>query len=355
MCGASKHKSKPPCGFTATDGFATLACMKRMAEMRSGRAAPPRLSESIESRENRWLKRFRAALAGDALAERSEATQIEGEIAGVEGARLVETALRSGVDVFAVLFSETGAKHLPKFAAWIPPDTRLLRTTDRLFASVSGTETPQGVAALVRPRAATFDDLVTAVPLVLVLAGVQDPGNVGTLVRTAEALGATGVAACAAGGIGTANPYAPKAMRASAGSALRLPIFRGMSAPVLLAQLRVAGVRTYAACPEGIDENAVKPGAVSGKPLAPWEIDWRGAAALLIGNEGAGLPAELVRSADGIVRIPQPPHASPGGAAPGAETSSSENDQQAARSESLNAAIAGSILLYEAARQRGFS
>jgi TrmH family RNA methyltransferase len=315
--------------------------MKRMAEMRSGRAAPPRLSESIESRENRWLKSFRAALAGDAVGRRGESGEHQGEIAGVEGSRLVETALRSGVEILAMLFSETGAKQISRFAPWIPREARLLRTTDRLFASASGTETPQGVAALVRPRAAAFDDLVGGDPLILVLAGVQDPGNVGALVRTAEALGATGVAACAGGAIGTANPFSPKALRASAGAALRLPILRGISAPVLLAQLRVAGVRVYAACPEYASDGGSH-GAAK-EALAPWKIDWRAPAALLIGNEGAGLPADLVRSADAIVRIPQAvralhPHAA------------QEEDWPA---ESLNAAVAGSILLYEAARQRG--
>jgi TrmH family RNA methyltransferase len=314
--------------------------MKRMAEMRSGRAAQPRLSESIESRENRWLKRFRAALAGDAAGHRGESGQTEGEIAGVEGARLVETALRS-VEIVAVLFSETGAKHISRLAPWIPPEARLLRTTDRLFASASGTETPQGVAALVRPRAATFDDIVGGDPLILVLAGVQDPGNVGTLVRTAEALGATGIAACAASGIGTSNPFAPKALRASAGAALRLPVLRGISAPVLLAQLRVAGVRIYAACPDELPNGAAN--ETDKKPMAPWEIDWRGPAALLVGNEGAGLPVDLVRSADAIVRIPQAVRAPHINVA----------QQEDLPAESLNAGVAGSILLYEAARQRG--
>jgi TrmH family RNA methyltransferase len=315
--------------------------MKRMAEMRSGRAAQPRVSESIESRENRWLKRFRAALAGDAAGHRGESGQTEGEIAGVEGARLVGTALRSGVEIVAVLFSETGAKHISRLAPWIPPEARLLRTTDRLFASASGIETPQGVAALVRPRAAAFDDLIGGDPLILVLAGVQDPGNVGTLVRTAEALGATGIAACAASGIGTANPFAPKGLRASAGAALRLPVLRGISAPVLLAQLRVAGVRIYAACPDELSDGAAD--ETDKKPMAPWEIDWRGPAALLIGNEGAGLPADLVRSADAIVRIPQAARAAHLNAA----------TQEELPAESLNAGVAGSILLYEAARQRG--
>ena len=322
--------------------------MKRMAEMRQGRAAPVRLSETIESRENRWLKRFRATLSGDTAAHRSETSDPKGEIAGVEGVRLVESALRSGVDIIAVLFSETGAKQISRLSTWIPPEARLLRTSDRLFASVSGTETPQGVAALVRPRAGTLDDLLGGIPLVLMLAGVQDPGNVGTLVRTAEAFGASGIAACAAGAIGTANPYAPKSLRASAGSALRLPIVRGVSAPVLLAQLKVAGVRVYAACPEDASDGGQDRGPDRGsggavrKALAPWEIDWRVPAALLVGNEGAGLPADLVRSADAIVRIPQAPH----------RNAASE---EVSPRESLNAAVAGSILLYEAARQRGLS
>ena len=110
---------------------------------------------------------------------------------------------------------------------------------------------------------------------------------------------------------------------------------------MLLAQLRVAGVRVYAACPDEPSDGAA--GESQKKPMAPWEIDWRGPAALLIGNEGAGLPADLVRSADAIVRIPQAARALHPNAA-------QEEDLPA---ESLNAGVAGSILLYEAARQRG--
>ena len=179
----------------------------------------------------------------------------------------METALRSGVESSRFFSANRREAHLAP-RALDSPEARLLRTTDRLFASASGTETPQGVAALVRPRAAIFDDLIGGDPLILVLAGVQDPGNVGTLVRTAEAFGATGVAACAAGGIGTANPFGPKALRASAGAALRLPVLRGISAPVLLAQLRVAGVRIYAACPENF-RMALR--TRRQKPMAPWE------------------------------------------------------------------------------------
>jgi RNA methyltransferase, TrmH family len=285
------------------------------------RRAVARVPEPIASRDNRWLKRFRAALAGESARRSREPAE---ELVGVEGTRLVETALRSNVEVAAVLVSDAGARHLPRLESWIPPAARLLGTSDRLFAQVAATEAPQGIAALVRPRTASFDDLVRGLPLVVVLAGVQDPGNVGALVRTAEVFGASGAAACTAGGVGTANPYSPKALRASAGAALRLPLLRGVSAAILLAQLRVAGVRVYAACPDA-------PGA-----LAPWEVDWRAPAALLVGNEGAGLPAELVRSADVVVRIPQ----------------SATIDAEAPM-DSLNAAVAGGILLYEAARQRG--
>ena len=146
----------------------------------------------------------------------------------------------------------------------------------------------------------------------VVLVEVQDPGNVGTIVRSAEAFGATGLAATR----GTANPFSPKALRASAGSALRLPVLAGASAPVLLTQLRASGVRIFAASSE--------------RGAAPHESNLRAAAALLIGNEGGGLPPEVERSADARIRIPV-----------------------AAPVESLNAAVAASVLLYEAARQRG--
>ena len=290
------------------------------------------LPEAITSRDNRWIKLFHAALAGEGS---RKARQGAAETVGVEGVRLVETALRSKVEIPALLFSITGARHLPQLSAWIRPNTRLLSTTDRLFAQIAGTEAPQGVAAIVEPHLATFDDLVTGLPLIVLLAGVQDPGNVGAMARAAEAFGASGLAACPADGIGTANPFGPKALRASAGSALRIPVLRGIAAPVLMAQLRVAGVRLYAACPDESVARDIK-SAPGRKPRAPWEVDWRSPSALLIGNEGAGLPAELVRSADAIVSIPQ--------------LATPQADDPL---DSLNAAVAGGILLYEAARQRG--
>jgi TrmH family RNA methyltransferase len=295
---------------------------------------------AITSRDNRWLKEFRMALRGG--------LPTESGFVGVEGVRLVEEALRSACPIAAVLFSETGERHRERLAPLIDrPEIAIpiLRTTDRLFEGVADTEHPQGVAALVKPRVASFDDLLrtpesACSPLLVVLAGVQDPGNVGTILRTASAFGATGAVTAASGQSGTASPFSPKALRASAGAALHLPVLAGMSLPILLTQFHVANVRTLAAVvgarfsasqsdPEG-DRGSEAPSPSSPAPLlAPWEVDWCEPVALLVGNEGAGLPEEVERSADARIRIPM-----------------------SSGIESLNAAAAAAVLFYEAARQR---
>jgi TrmH family RNA methyltransferase len=295
-----------------------MATPSKAARTPRGNASPA----AITSRDNRWLKEFRLALRGG--------LPTESGFVGVEGVRLVEEALRSACPVEAVLFSETGERHHERLAPLIDrPEIAIpiLRTTDRLFEGVADTEHPQGVAALVKPRAASFDDLLrtpdtACSPLLVVLAGVQDPGNVGTILRTASAFGATGAVTAASGQSGTASPFSPKALRASAGAALHLPILAGMSLPILLTQLRVANVRTLASC---VHESADGTTTL----LAPWEVDWCEPVALLVGNEGAGLPEEVERSADARIRIPM-----------------------SSGIESLNAAAAAAVLFYEAARQR---
>lgn len=311
---------------TRAGRFVSLVAMKpalRTSRLRAGMSSSAP-ADVISSRENRWLKRFRSALHG---ADSGADSAI-----GVEGPHLVEAALGSGARVEAVLISHSGERHLARLQNKIPADAPILRTTDRLFAGVAATEAPQGIAALVHPREASFDEITRGCPLLVVLAGVQDPGNVGAILRTAEAMGATAAATCSVAGVGTSNPRAPKALRASAGSALRLPLMRGAAAATMLLQLRVAGIKSIAACPATPD-GAVGEGA--SRALRPWEVDWNGPAALWIGNEGAGLPGEIARSADARVTIPQ---------AAGSD---------AGAVESLNAAAAATILLYEAARQRG--
>jgi TrmH family RNA methyltransferase len=281
--------------------------------------------ETITSRENKWLKIFRAALRGTGPAE--------GEPIGVEGPKLVEDALRSGLEAEALLVSEAGEAELDRILRAASeseagiPRSRVMRTTDKLFASVAGTETPQGVAGLFRQPSWQFDDILRGAAamdgtlrgdaaLVVVMAAVQDPGNIGTIVRSAEAFGATGVVTTR----GSADLWSPKALRASAGSGLRFPVLRGMAIPLLLAQLRVAGVKLVAASSHAADL------ASAGAEAA---ADLREAVAIFIGNEGSGLPREIEHVADARISIPM-----------------------TAGVESLNAGVAASVVLYEAARQR---
>jgi TrmH family RNA methyltransferase len=284
-------------------------------------------AESITSRDNKWLKQFRAALRGTGPAE--------GEPIAAEGPKLVEEGVRSGLETEALLVSESGERHLERILEAASesdsgvPRSRIFRTADKLFESVAGTEAPQGVAALFRQRDWSFDDVMRGrasfsgayrgdLPLVIVMAAVQDPGNVGTIVRSAEAFGASGVV----GTRGAADPWSPKALRASAGSALRVPLLRGMAIPILLAQLRVAGVRILAAGSRPCDTAAASD---TGTRI----IDLRGSCAIFIGNEGAGLPSEVEHAADDWISIAM-------------------NEDV----ESLNAGVAASLILFEAARQR---
>jgi RNA methyltransferase, TrmH family len=281
------------------------------------RAAPSSRDDSAEvitSKDNRWLKLFRAGLQGSGPKS--------GEPIAVEGPKLIDDALHAGLEADALLVSESGEQAAQRILLsasateyGIAP-SRILRTTDKLFASVAGTEAPQGVAALFRQPTIDFDQLIGAVgpALIIVLIGVQDPGNVGTAIRSAEALGASGAIAAR----GTADPWSPKAVRASAGSALRLPTLRGLAAPVLLSQLRISKVKIVAASSHAPLGAATGTAANLTVPTA-----------LLIGSEGSGLPPEVIKAADATIAIPM-----------------------AGSAESLNAGVAASILLYEAARQR---
>jgi len=280
----------------------------------------------LTSRENRWLKEFRAALRGG--------VPTTAGAVGVEGVRLVEEALNSGCRVQAVLFSDSGERFWEKLAPLVGKAEMgfpVLQTTDRLFEGIADTEHPQGVAALVVPKSVEIGDILArpegvCAPLVVVLAGVQDPGNVGTVVRTAAAFGATGVVTAATGQSGTASPFGPKALRASAGAALHLPVLTGMALGILLTQLKMNGVRTVASCAHGEAAGLV----------APWEVEWCEAVALLVGNEGAGLPEDVVHAADERIHIPMATLPSSG----------------EAKVESLNAGEAEAVVLYEAFRQR---
>ena len=207
------------------------------------------MADVITSRDNKWLKQFRAALRGTGPRD--------GEPIGVEGPKLVEEALRSGLEAEALLVSEAGEREAGADSA--TRRARAKRGSRDRACCAPRTNFSRAWRARIRRREWRrffgsaqwgFDDVLRgpgamreSSPLVIVLAAVQDPGNVGTILRSAEAFGATGAVAAR----GTADPWSPKALRASAGSALRLPVLRGMAIPVLLAQLKMAGVKIYAA------------------------------------------------------------------------------------------------------------
>jgi len=241
------------------------------------------------SDKNPLVKQIRRAV--------SKGTLTEDGYAVAEGAHLLEEALAAKCELGAVIVAESARLHYP--------DARIV--SDKTFRELASTETPQGVIALVRPAVATLEQMTGGGALVVVLDGVQDPGNAGAIVRAAEAFGATGVVFLK----GTVNPYNPKCLRGSAGSAFRVPLVAGVEAEEILGQ---GGVAWYAAMPRAAR-------LVS-------EADLSARCGIIIGSEGRGVSAGLAERSTGL-RIPT------------------------AGVESLNAAVAAGILLYEARRQRG--
>jgi TrmH family RNA methyltransferase len=261
----------------------------------------------ITSSNNPLLKVFRRALA--------EGVTREGWLA-VEGPFLVEEALRAGrgATIHSVIVSEDGLERLKELVAHLPAEAEIARLSDRLFHDVAQTEAPQGIAALVELRRRSLDSVLHAPnALLLVACGLQDPGNLGTMLRSAQAFGASAVITLEE----TVSPFNSKAMRASAGAVFHVPAFAGEKLDSVIKKLRAARVRIVAA-----DRHS--PSRIS-------DSDLRGPLAILIGQEAAGLPPEIARQANLLLSIPI-----------------------RAGMDSLNAATAASIILYEAARQRGF-
>ncbi len=259
----------------------------------------------VQSQQNSRLKALRRALAhpGREL----------GSPVALEGPNLLAEALHARLFVPTVFVAQ-GSEHLIEGLS-LPPETDVLLVPKELLTSALATETPQPVAALVEPFPWVWSDLFKgfdrpAAALIVVLAGVQDPGNLGAILRSAEAFGATGVVSLP----GTVSEWNPKAVRASAGSVLRLPLVSA-SADECLAHLQQAGVKVWTTAVQGAEP--------------AHRIDLAAPTALLIGNEGNGVPASLAGRADGALTIPCPGPV-----------------------ESLNAAVAAGVLLYEASRQR---
>ncbi len=261
--------------------------------------------EASTSRHNPIVQRYRR------LAHGREAGD---PVVLLDGRRLVEEALSAGVRIVDATFSRTALEDGgPRaLAARLEQQGATVHTVgEQVLRSVSPVSTPGGVVAIAHPPAWSVDDLFAArPPLVILGAGIQDPGNVGAILRAAEAAGASGVGFAS----GTADPLGWKAVRGSMGSVFRLPTV-ATEAAILLDAARRHGVTVLAAVPRG------------GRPL--FEVDLRGPVGFLLGGEGGGVPRGLAEAAAATISIPMRPPV-----------------------ESLNVSVAAALLVYEAHRQR---
>ncbi len=256
-----------------------------------------RLPAPITSRTNAKVKALRAAFDGKGSKP--------GDLVGIEGMTALLEAARAGLRFDTILLR--GGAEAPDTLDQLPPPRELLVLSEDVFDSVVDTVAPQGIAATV--AIPPEDARAEPTGMFLLLEDIQDPGNLGTLIRSAQAFGVERVLLSPK----CANPWSPKAMRASAGSVFSQPISRG---PLLTAMetLRAKGVRLAAAVVEG-----------EGAGIS-YRAELAAPVAIVIGNEGSGLTERVVASADEKVYVP-------------------------CHTESLNAAVAGSVLLYEAQRQ----
>ncbi len=230
-------------------------------------------------------------------------------LAHIEGIRLVEEALSAGLAIEYALYSadllrrERGEALL---AALAQAGVRVHLVTAEALERAADTQSPQGIIALFRPRERSLSDFGPG--LVVVLDNLQDPGNLGTVIRSLEALGGGGVVV--AGGV---DPFNPKVVRGAMGSLFRLPVVK-LELTRALDELAARGRRLYV--------------ADAGGELLPWQAQLSLGAALIIGNEGNGPSPAARERAHGIISIPM-----------------------TGPTESLNAGVAASLLIYEAMRQ----
>ena len=257
----------------------------------------------VQSKQNARVKELRAALLRPARGDHG--------LVALEGSHLVAEALASGIKL-ATIFIAQGSENLLK-TMLLPASIEILALPPDLLANSVSTETPQPIAALAHTPQWNLNQLpepISTPSLIVVLAAIQDPGNLGTILRSAEAFGAQAVLCLP----GTVSCWNPKAMRASAGSVFRLPVLN-LSENEAFEYLKETKIQTLATMPH----NAT--------PCT--QFDLAKPIALFIGSEGSGLSESIAGRCQARITIPCPGPV-----------------------ESLNAAVAASVLLYEAARQR---
>jgi len=260
----------------------------------------------ITSRDNSLLRQARSVRDGKV-----------DELIFIEGLRLAEEALRSELSIEAVIFSHELVRK-ERASAVIDDLAKVSKRTDsvteKLLESISYTKTPQGIVLLAsRPEnsVAALSVSESSIPLLVVLHQINNPVNVGAILRTAEAAGASGVIATKH----TSDPFSPKSLRGAMGSAFRLPVWYGAE---------------YTDVIKWCDERAIQSiCADASAPSSHTEVNWTNGVALILGPESSGLSDDEIAMAKQQVRIPM------------------QGDV-----ESLNVSVAAGILLFEAMRQR---
>lgn len=258
--------------------------------------------QRITSRQNPIVAEFRAVARGDA-----------GESMLLDGVHLLSDALNAGVLLRHVLVASDALERdeVARLLARLPRETDIIAASAPVLEAASPVRSASPVVALAMRPVPSADVYAGPRPLVVIASDIQDPGNLGAIIRVAEAAGASGAVICGQ----SADPFSWKALRGSMGSALRLPIRREDRVDDAVTHARRRGFRIVATVPRD--------------GLSPFECDLTRPTALLIGGEGPGLPAGIVAEADLRVTIPMTPPV-----------------------ESLNTAVAAAVLLYEARRQR---
>jgi RNA methyltransferase, TrmH family len=232
----------------------------------------------------------------------------------IEGIHLVQEALEAGL-IVRVLYSENimrGHEGKELIGKLISSGVPMEEASEQVMKKISDVETPQGIIASAKTTEHDLSDILNAKdPLILVACGIQDPGNLGTMVRTADAVGAAGLIMTE----GTVDPFNEKVVRATAGSIFHLKLVKFNDIIELVTSLKRRGIRV------------ISTSADAKKPY--FEADYSGPVAVLIGNEGQGMKPEVLRISDVTASIPM-----------------------VGRAESLNASVSSAIILYEALRQR---
>lgn len=264
------------------------------------------LLEIIRSKDNKLLKHGKKLNIRKYRQEDNEFL--------IEGIRFVEEAVAAGADIRYCLISESLKGDRVSALLDKMHDKRIdvYTVEDELMSEICDTKNPQGIAAVVKRHELSAEEVIKGSTFLIIIDRLQDPGNLGTIIRTAHAAGVDGIIISE----GTVDPYSPKVLRSTMGSIFRLPLAECGDIPGVIKSIKASGFAVYASSPDGAnpyyDENYISKTAI------------------IVGNEANGIENEVIEQSDVLVKIPMP-----------------------GECESLNASVACGILIFEVVRQRG--